>query len=209
MTALALSLLLVAVPVELTPPPLVELPSAAPDAPPEAARVPAGQPELSADGAQGYGNVGARMFATALTAAASSAITFGVTVWLSNQISGSSGAAPALTILAVPMTLMAAGASATGVHRKLDGQGSLWSHVGGLAIGAVLGLGIWAFTTGFRFSTDTPTTIGIGTAAALLAGLGAALMGELSHWRAWNENHPQVALMPIKGGASASLGWSF
>lgn len=208
MTGLALSLLLVAVPVELTPPPLVELPSAAPDAPPEAARVPAG-PELSAEGAQGYGNVGARMFATALTAAAGSALTFGVAVWLSNQIGGTSGTTGVLTILAAPMTLMVAGATATGVHRKLDGQGSLWSHVGGMAIGAAVGLGIWAFSTGFRFSTDTPTTIGIGTAAALLAGLGAALMGELSHWRAWNENHPQVALVPLKGGASASLGWSF
>jgi hypothetical protein len=207
-SSLALTLLLV-VSAEPTPPPLVPVP---PEAPEEAdAGVPAEPPlpVLAQRDAQLYGNPASRVFLVTLSGAATTAATFGVSIWLANNVTTSSGDRTVLTLLSVPMTLMVCGAVVTGVTRKLDGQGSLWSHIGGMAIGAGAGLLIWALGTNFQFSTDTTTTIGIGTASALLAGLGGALMGELSHWRWWRENHPEVTLLPTKGGATASFGWSF
>jgi hypothetical protein len=208
-TGLALTLLL-AVPTEPTPPPLVPLESGIDQAFEEPVPRPPREPPVQAKLTESYGNPAQRVFITALSGAGASAVTFGLVLLLNDQVSKCNNSLGGLLpVLAVPMTLMITGAITTGVHRKLDGQGSLWSHIGGTAIGAGLGLAIWAFSSNLSFSTGTTTTIGVGTATALLAGLGAALMGELSHYRWWNENHPEVALVPIKGGATASLGWSF
>lgn len=218
MLILALSIFVAQTPPELSPPPTPPLeeiaddPPAAPpmpavpmtSAPPSATQLAEKMPEALVE----QGNPAIRSFVTACVAASTFATVLGASIGyvaLDHTKSGDE----AVLVFGLPLAVVGGALSAMVAHKVQHGQGSLLSAMGGALLGAVVSGALAYAIVSQSDAHSAGTWVGAGVLIAGGVGAGAAWAIERSNQNAIDESKPQLSLAPVRGGAAASLRFSW